>query len=178
MRTAFALVGIAVSLALAVSGCGGDDSSASATEEWAEGFCTAITDWTAAITESTDELRNLSSLSPESFEEAAGNLRTATSDFADDLRALGAPETESGEEAKQAIDEFSAALEDDSAEIESAIQDVSGITDVPAAVQAITAALTSMNEAFTSMISTIREGDAAEELETALEDADACADLG
>jgi hypothetical protein len=175
MRTA--LAGIVVSLALVAAGCGGDDS-ASATDQWADGFCTAITTWTGAITDATDELRSLSSLSQESFEQAAGDIRTATSTFGDDLRALGAPETESGEEAQQAIEEFATGLEDDSAEIQSAIQGVSGITDLPGAVQEITAALTSMNEAFQSMMKTIREGDAADELETAFEDADACDEIG
>ena len=110
--------------------------------EWAEGFCTAITTWTGAITDATDELRSLDSLSTEGFEQAATDIRTATSDFGDDLRALGAPETESGEETQQAIEEFATAIEDDSAEIETAIQDVSGITDIPGAVQAVTASLT------------------------------------
>ena len=35
-----------------------------------------------------------------------------------------------------------------------------------------------MNEAFSSMIETVREGDAQGELETSLENADACDDLG
>jgi hypothetical protein len=177
MRSALALLGVVCSLALVAASCGGDDS-ASATDEWASGFCTAITDWTSAITDSTDELRSLSSLSQENFEDAATDIRTATSDFGDDLRALGAPETESGDEAQQAIEEFATAIEDDSAEIQTTIQDVSGIGDIPDAVQEITAALSSMNEAFQSMMKTIREGDAADELETAFEDADACDEIG
>jgi hypothetical protein len=180
MRTAVALAGLVVSMAVVAVGCGGDDESASATgtAEWAEGFCGAITTWSNALEEATDDLRSLDSLSRDNFEQAADDIRAATETFGDDLRDLGAPDTESGDDARQAVDDFAETLDDDTADIESAVDDVSGITEIPAAVTDITAALSSMNAAFSSMLATIREGDAADELETALEDADACSDLG
>jgi hypothetical protein len=179
VRAASAFALLVASLALVAAGCGGDDeASADPTAAWAEGFCTAITTWTDSITEATDELRSLSSLNRESFEQAAEDIRTATTDFGDDLRALGSPETESGEEAKQAIDDFATTLDDDSADIETAIQDVSGITDIPGAVQDITTSLSSMNAAFSTMLSAIRTDDAQDELQTAFENADACDEIG
>ena len=179
MKFGSALAAVVASLALVAAGCGGDDSSeASATDQWAEDFCAAITTWTNSLRESTDDLRSLSSLSRDDFEQSGEDIRTATETFRDDLRELGRPETESGEEAEQAIDEFADTLESDSAEIESTISGVSGITDLPQAAQDITASLSSMNEAFSSMIETVREGDAQGELETSLENADACDDLG
>jgi methyl-accepting chemotaxis protein len=172
-------VSVVASLALVGAGCGDDDEpAASATDEWAEGFCGAITTWAESLEQATDELRALSSLSRDGFEQAAEDIRTATGDFADDLQALGTPETESGEEARQAVDDFATTLDEDSADIETAVEGVSGITEIPAAVTDITAALSSMNAAFSSMLKTIREGDAAGELETAFEDADSCVDLG
>jgi hypothetical protein len=179
VKLAAALALLVASLALVAAGCGGDDeASADPTAEWAEGFCTAITTWTDSITEATDELRSLSSLNRDSFEQAGEDIRTATQAFGDDLRALGSPETESGDEAKQAIDDFATTLDEDSADIETAIQDVSGITDIPGAVQDITASLSSMNAAFSTMLKAIRTGDAQDELQTAFENADACDDIG
>jgi hypothetical protein len=179
VRVASALALLVVSLALVAAGCGGDDeASADPTAEWAEGFCTAITTWTDSITEATDELRSLSSLSRDSFEQAGEDIRTATTQFGDDLRALGSPETDSSEEAQQAVDDFATAIDEDSADIESAIQDVSGITDIPKAVQDITASLSSMQAAFSAMLKTIRTDDARNELETAFENADSCDDIG
>jgi methyl-accepting chemotaxis protein len=179
VKVASVLALLVASLALVATGCGGDDEAAAdPTAEWAEGFCAAITTWTDDITEATDELRSLSSLSRDSFEQAANDIRTATSEFGDELRALGSPETESGEEARQAIDDFATTLDEDSADIESAIQEASGITDIPGAVQDITASLSSMNAAFSEMLSTIRTDDAQNELETAFEEADACDDIG
>lgn len=171
---------IAAALALVATGCGGgdDEPEASATDEWAEGFCGAITTWAESLEQATDELRSFNSLSRDAFEQAAEDIRTATGDFADDLQALGTPDTESGEEAKQAVDDFATTLEEDSADIETAVEGVSGVTSIPAAVTDITAALSSMNAAFSSMLRTIRKGDAAGELKTAFEDADACVDLG
>lgn len=179
MKVAPTLALLVASLALVATGCGGDDeASADPTAEWAQGFCTAITTWTDSITGATDELRSLSSLNRDSFEQASEDIRAATSDFGDDLRALGSPETESGEEAKQAIDDFATTLDEDSADIEAAVQDVSGITGIPGAVQDITASLSSMNAAFSTMLSAIRTGDAQDELQTAFENADACDDIG
>lgn len=171
---------LVVSLALVAAGCGGGDDEASAnpTAAWAEGFCSAITTWTGSITDATDELRSLSSLSRESFEQAGEDIRTATNQFGDDLRALGAPETDSGEEAQQAVDDFATTIDEDSADIESTIQDVSGITDIPKAVQDITASLSSMQAAFSAMLKAIRTDDAKNELDTAFENADACDDIG
>jgi len=179
VKRASALALLVASLALVAAGCGGDDeASADPTAAWAEGFCSAITTWTDSITDATDELRSLSSLDRDSFEQAAEDIRSATSDFGDDLRSLGSPETESGDEAKQAIDDFATTLDEDSADIEASIQDVSGITDLPGAVQDITTSLSSMNAAFSTMLKAIRTGDAQDELQTAFENADACDDVG
>jgi hypothetical protein len=186
VKVAAALALLVASLALVAAGCGGEDeASADPTAEWAEGFCTAITTWTDAITEATDELRSLSSLNRDSFEQAGEDIRTATQAFGDDLRALGSPETESGEEAQQAIDDFATTLDEDSADIEAAIENISEAKDVPEfvklapkAVQDITASLSSMNAAFSTMLSTIRKEDPRHELQKAFEDAEACGDIG
>jgi hypothetical protein len=176
MKSALALLGLVCSLALVAAGCGGDDS-ASATDEWAESFCTSITTWRGEISQATDELTDLSSLSVDSFQSAAEDARAATSDLMDELRALGAPETSSGEEAKQAFDDFTTTADEERADIEDAVQGVSSATDLPGAFQTITAAVANVNEAFMSMLETVRSGDAADELETSFENADACDDL-
>ena len=178
MRAASTLALLVSALALVAAGCGGgDDEEASSTDQWAEDFCGAITTWHAALTDATDELRGLS-ISRDSLEQAADDMRSATTDFVDDLQALGAPETTSGEEAKQAIDDFETSLEEGRADIEAAVDDVSGITGVPKAIQDITAALSSIDAARSKMLAAIRTEDAQDELQSAFENADACDDLG
>ncbi len=171
----FALV-----LALAAVGCGGDDgdsASGTPTAEWAEGYCAAITGWANELKQATDELRNFESLSRESFQQAGEDIDSATKTFTGELRALGAPDTEFGAEARQVVETFATAAEADLVAIESAVDNVSGVAGISKGVVSITAALTSMNKAFTSMVRSLRKIDPEEELQNALEDAESCDDL-
>jgi len=174
------LLAVVLGLTLVTAGCGGDadESSATPTEEWAEGYCAAIVAWATELRSATDELRDFRSLSQEAFDDAGADIRSATDAFTAELRGLGAPDTDFGEEARQAVDTFVTAAEADLADIERAIEDVSGITGISRAVVSITSALTSMNRAFTTMVNSLRKIDPEKELQTALEDAESCDDLG
>ncbi|MGI8885605.1 MAG: hypothetical protein ACR2G9_01620 [Gaiellaceae bacterium] len=172
---------LAIVLALAAVGCGADDggsSSATPTDEWAEGYCAAIVDWADELRLATDELRDFRSLSQQSFAQAGDDIRAATDSFTGELRALGAPDTEFGEAAKQAVETFATAAKADLADIERAVANVSGLAGISKAVSSITAALTSMNRSFTTMVNSLRKLDPEEELQSALEDAESCDDLG
>jgi hypothetical protein len=164
-------------LALLAAGCGGDESSASPTEEWAEGFCTAITTWTDSITGVTAQFSSPSSLTSEGLTEATNDVKSSTETLVDDLRALGAPDTESGEEVRTSIDELSNTLESEAAKIESAAEGVSGLAELPSAITSITTSLSAMGTAFSSTLQTAESADATGELRTALEDSPACAEI-
>ncbi|CAN5338268.1 hypothetical protein BH20ACT13_BH20ACT13_03380 [soil metagenome] len=179
MRTVLPL--FALVFALAAVGCGGDNGDSApgtATAEWAEGYCAAITDWANELKLATDQLRDLGSLSRESFQQAGEDIDSATETFTDELRGLGAPDTESGEEARQVVETFATAAEADLVAIESAVDNVSGVAGISKAVVSITAALTSMNKAFMTMVKSLQRIDPEEELQGALEDAESCDDLG
>jgi hypothetical protein len=166
-------------LALISAGCGGSDesSSASPTDEWADGFCTAITTWTDSIQSVTEQFTDVSSFSQDGLEDAANDAQSATKDLVDDLQGLGAPDTESGQAVKDSIDELTSTLDSEVATIEDTAQGVSGLTGIPAAVTSITSSLTAMGTAFSSTFQTIEDADAEGELQTALEDSPACADI-
>jgi hypothetical protein len=164
-------------LALLAAGCGGDESSASPTEEWAEGFCTAITTWTDSLRSTTEQFSNASSLSSEALTDAGNDVKSSTETLVDDLRALGPPETESGEEVQTSIDELSTTLESEVAKIETAVEDASGLAELPNAISAITTSLSAMATAFSTTLQTIESADAQGELKTALEDSPTCADI-
>lgn len=176
MRRAWILLVAGVSLiALVSSGCGGDDEPAtSATDEWAAGLCTAITTWKDSLQETADDLQSLSSFSRDSLDQAADDVREATDTFGDDVRALGTPETESGEEAKQAVDDFSETVDTESAEVEDTIKGISGITGLPSAAQDVSASLSAMYAALSDMLASIRTADAQNELQAAFDSSDAC----
>ena len=171
---------LVVALALAAVGCGGgdgDSSSATPTDEWAEGYCAAIVDWANELKVATDELRDFKSISQEGFAQAGDEIRSATDRFVAELRALGAPDTEFGVDARQAVETFATAAEADLADVERAVENVSGLTGISKAVSSITAALTSMNKHFTTMVNSLRKIDPEKELQGALEDAESCDDL-
>lgn len=173
------LVSAVAAIALVAAGCGGSDesSSASPTEEWASGFCNAVTTWTDSLTSITEQFSNSSSLSSEALNDAANDVTSSTETLVDDLKALGTPDTESGEEVKNSIDDLSTTVETEVTNIESAANDVSGLTDLPNAITSITASLSAMSTAFASTLEAVQTADVDGELQTALEDAPECADI-
>ena len=117
-------------LALVAAGCGGSDEAptASPTDEWADGFCTAITTWTDSIQSVTEQFTDLSSFSQDGLENAANDVKSATDELVTDLKGLGTPDTESGEAVKDSIDELSSTVESEVTTIEDTVQGVSGLT--------------------------------------------------
>ena len=166
-------------LALVAAGCGGSDesSSASPTDEWAEGFCTAITTWTDSLKSVTEQFASPSSLTQDGLTDAANDVKSSTDTLVDDLRGLGAPDTESGQAVKTSIDELSTTLESEVSKIESAVDGASGLTELPSAISSITTSLSAMGSAFASTLQAIESADVKRELQTALEDSPACADI-
>ena len=165
--------------ALAAAGCGGDDESASASapDEWAAGFCTAVSTWTDELQTIGDDITNPSSLNADALQDAAGDVSSATDAFVEDVRALGAPDTESGEEVRSSLETLADTVETEKTNIEQAADDVSGLTGLASAVSAIGTSLTAMGTAFETALEAIENADVGGELKTALEDSDDCAEL-
>ena len=92
-------------LVVLVAGCGGGGSSGSSTTDWANGFCSAITSWTTSIQTAGKSLQG-GNVSEESLKSAANDINGATSTFADDLKSLGKPDTDSGQQAKESVDQL------------------------------------------------------------------------
>jgi len=162
-------------LALGAAGCGGDDEpEASATATWADELCTAVSDWVADLRRIGDDVTDPSSLSLARLEEAAGDVGSATDAFLDDVRDLGSPETEAGDEARAALEALADTIEAEKEEIEDAIDSASGLTGITSAVSTIASSLTTMGEEFERTFDQLGELDASGELEQAFEQADAC----
>lgn len=177
MRTRIALSAIVAALALAVAGCGGSDSEEDPTAAWASGFCTAITNWTDELQTVTSQFSDTANLSEDGLQSAADDVKSATSDLVDELRALGAPDTQSGEDVRSALDSLSTTLESEADAIEESVQGVTGITEIPSALTAVTASLSAMGSAFSSTLQTIEDADTENELQNALEDSPECGDI-
>ena len=167
-------------LAIAAAGCGGSDESSSdvaPASQWADGFCTAVTSWTDTLKAVPDQFTTLSSLSEENFQAAADDIGAATDALVEELKGLGAPDTESGDEVKSSIDDLSSTLETELDSIQTTLDDASGITELPGAAQDVLASLSAMSGAFSTTLSSIEEADVQGELKDALESSSACDEI-
>ncbi len=168
---------VVLALALAASGCGGSDDEADPTAAWASGFCTAVTSWTDSLQDVTPQFTDTSNLSEQGLQDAADDVKDATQQLVDDLRALGAPETASGEQIRSSLDSLSTTLETEADTIESTVEGVSGLTGLPSAISTVSTSLSAMGTAFSEALQAIAEADVGGELQSALEDSPECADI-
>jgi hypothetical protein len=175
----FLLAACLLSLAFLTAGCGGDDGSSSGAtaDEWADDFCSALTTYTDDLTAIAEPLTDVSSLSEDNIQEAAGNAQDATETFAEDMRSLGTPDIPSGDQVDGAVESLATELESGALELEAAVADVSSDADVPAAVGTITTTLSELGREVGRALQTIEDADTSGELETAFENAESCEDL-
>lgn len=183
VQRGFALLALLGALVLVAAGCGGDDGDdqeppgTSAALAWADDFCSLVTAWTDELERIGRDVADLSSLSRDTLRDAAADAEDVTDSFLDDVRDLGEPETESGDEAEALIDDLVDTLESEKQRIEDAIDDISGITGITSAVSTVAGSLTTMLQELERTFDELRELDATGELESAFEDAPACDEL-
>lgn len=164
---------LAVSL---TSGCGGGDGGGSSTTDWADDVCSAITTWGESVTSTAQSLRG-GNLSEEALRSAVDDFASATSDFVDDLRGLGKPDTEAGEKAKESLDQLADDVDENVSKMESAVEDVSGASGVMEAATSVSATLSTMGQQLSSTFAGLDQLDAKGELEKAFSEAEACNEL-
>ena len=165
--------------ALLAAGCGSSSDSASgetATATWADGLCSAVTEWTTAISSIGDTVKD-GDLSKATLTSAIDEARSATETFTDDLDSLGKPDTEAGQQAKESVDQLSTDLKADVAKIEEALDGASGIAELVAAAPVIVSTLTTMGTQVSSTIAGFESLDAKGELESAFKESNSCTKL-
>ena len=165
---------ILLAVAALAAGCGGD-SGESATTAWADDVCSAITSWTDSIASTAESLSG--NLSEEELKESADELEGDTQTFVDDLRELGPPETEAGQEAQATLDELAGAVEGSISTIGDAVEDAAGAEGVLEAVSAISTAMSTLADQVAAAFTELEDLDASGELEKAFEDAESCDEL-
>jgi ABC-type transporter Mla subunit MlaD len=182
-RLVFAAVPVLVLAALA-AGCGGGSSSSSSTsaagststQQWADDFCSAVTTWESSITQVTDSLKG-GGVTKDDLEQAANDVQSASKTFVDDLKGLGTPDTESGQQAKESLDQLTNELSQDETAIENAVKNVSGVAEVLTAVSSVASTLATMSTQLKSTYDELQQLDAAGELKSAFENAGSCGGL-
>ena len=168
---------LVVALATLAVGCGGSDNSsqASPTDEWASGFCSAITDWKNSLQDVTSAVA--SNPTEDGLKSGADDLRSSTDTLVSDLKDLGPPDTESGDKVKSSLDSLSTTVDDEVNTIQNAAQGVSNLAELASAISTITESLKALGNAFTNTLTTIDNADASGELQSAIKSSPDCKDL-
>src|SRR5882757_8428282 len=102
------------------AGCGSSSSSdtMSATD-WADGVCGAFVTWKSDITTIGNTLKS-GTPTKATLQDAANQAEKDTQTLADSLKSLGKPNTQSGPQAQDAVNELHTQLTDGEAAIKSA----------------------------------------------------------
>jgi hypothetical protein len=171
---------VAALMAFLAAGCGSGGgstttTSASATETWASGVCSSITTWQAAIKTAADSVK--SDPTKSGLQTAAGDAKSATETLASDLKGLGKPDTEAGQQAKDSLDTLSTTLQQDVNTIENAVKDVSGVSGVLTAASTVTGTLATMGTQVKTTFTGLQGLDAKGELKSAFTSSSDCDSL-
>jgi hypothetical protein len=168
------LLSVAVCTAFLAAGCGGSDTNSA--EDWANGVCKALTSWRDSIQSSAKDLQ--ASPSKSSIQSFTESLSNATNKLVDDVKGLGKPDTEGGDQAKKAMDTLSDELDGDVTKIQDATKDVNGANEALTAASTVTATLATMGNQVTAAVSQLQAADVGNELDDAFKNADSCKALG
>jgi methyl-accepting chemotaxis protein len=168
------LVTALATVALA-AGCGGDGNGDDSTSpaEWADSLCTATTDWTDSLQSTTDSLRS-GNLTEDALRSAADDVKSSTQTFADDVKGLGRPDTESGQQAEDLVDGLGDDLDEGAQKIEDTIEGVSDASGVLNAVSVVSGTIQTMSQQVSSTLQQLRQLDPAGDLAQGFQEADSC----
>jgi len=102
------VIGIAAIVVAAIAMRLSDDGPQT-TEEWAGEVCTSLSDWRNSITSLADVTGE--PLTADTLRDKLGDAEDATADLVTQLRELGPPDLEAGDELQQQLDESADELE-------------------------------------------------------------------
>lgn len=157
------------------SGASGTESSATAADDWANSVCEAFVNWNNSITDAGQAIKD--NPTEEGINSAGDEIRSATQTLADDLRGLGRPDTETGQQAKDTIDQLVTSLDTSLQKIRDAMDNASGTAGAVTAASTIGTSLVTMADHVSTAFGQLEDIDTQGELQSAFESADSCAGL-
>jgi hypothetical protein len=167
---------IAIIAAGLLAGCGSGGSTttsgSSPTTNWADGVCSAITTYRVALEGTATTLKS-GNISKEGVQQALDSLKGATGNLADELRALGKPQTAAAASAKQTLAGLSGALKQDASTVREAADDSSVLTTV----SVVSTTLLDAQAKVKAAVDELRTTDARGELKAAFTAAPSCASV-
>jgi hypothetical protein len=169
------LVALVVVIAALAAGCG-KKSEPMTPAKWADGVCSSISTWKNSLTAAAQPLTS-GNLSKSSLQSAAADAKSATDTLQSDLKDLGKPNTQAGQQAQDQINKLGSDLQTDVDTIKSAVDGVSGVSGIAAAVTTATTTFSTMQTQVSSTLTSLQQLDAKGELTTAFQQSDSCKQL-
>ena len=164
--------------ALTLSACGGDGGNETTSpSEWANSVCTDLSEWKSSVASVVASFGGGEHLSQQTVQDAANDVTDATETLVGDLQNLGRPDTEAGEGAENAVNQFADELQTGIGEIQRAAAGVSSAADVAQAVSTARTTLTTLGNQLSSTITGLEQLDPQGELKSAFEQSGVCSDL-
>jgi uncharacterized protein YoxC len=175
------VAGLAALVVLVGAACGGsgNDSTttdaAAATQDWANGICTATNTYVKSLTSLGDTLQG-GNLSKDSLDSALDKAKSATQTFSDDLKDVGSPPV-SDSQTKQVLDGLRDDLSKDADTIKSALSNISNVSEALSAVSTVTGTLATVGTTISSAYTQIKQIDPKGTVQSAFQNAPACSSL-
>jgi ABC-type transporter Mla subunit MlaD len=162
-----------VLVAVLAAGCGGDDESAS--EEWVSGLCSAAADWRSSLEDTVSQFQNPSDLTAESLRSAVEDGLDSTETFLDEVRSLGAPETEAGQEASQIVDSMATDVQSTADDLRETFESSGdSLTDLIGKVSAAGTQITQMGQDVRSSLDELQNLEGGDELRDEIDSNEDC----
>jgi gas vesicle protein len=175
------VIGIAAIVIAAIAMRLSDDDGPQTTEEWAGDVCTSLSDWRDSITSLADVSGE--PLTADTLRDKLREAEDATSDLGTQLRDLGPPDLEEGDDLQQQLD-------DSAEELESSFDDLresaEAAVDAPASeflqqLAGLASDFAALQTAISTTVSSLENANVAEdskaELQQAFADAPSCQSL-
>jgi hypothetical protein len=158
-----------------------DDGGQPSATDWADSVCASLADWHSSITSLADV--SAGELTPESLEEKLDAAGDATSELIAELKALGPPDLEAGDDLKQELDADAAELQSSYEVLKQGVEEAAdaGPTEFLQQLAALAPQFQALLDAVSGTVDDLRNADVGEdakaELEQAFAEAESCQEL-
>lgn len=179
MHRSWSLALGAVTVAIAVSGCGGSNTSSA--ESWASDVCSAVGTWKTSVQQITTDAANALAKPGATRDDATNAVKQgvdATQTMVDDLKALGPPDTPEGTQAKDDLDSFVTDSQQTLDGVSKALDDIPSGASLTQIVTQLAAQASTLQQTITSgqdLVASLQG--LGGELKTGFEQADSCKEL-
>lgn len=142
---------VSIAVAALIMRLTADESEQTSPTAWADSVCTSLSSWRASITAISDVSGE--TLTPESLKQSLSDATTATETLVGDLRQLGPPDLEAGDDVKQQLDSAASEIESSFDTLKQGAEDAADTVSPADFIQAL-AALAPQFQALLDTLST------------------------